>query len=494
MPSILRTSAVALAAVLAPIPASAIDPFFPTFGNKGYDVLHYDLDLDVSFSPYRLGAEARLDIKALRKLDRFKLDLAGLTARRVEVAGVAARFAQEDDKLVVFAPKSIPEGKTFELVVEYSGQPTPIQDPTAPNDPSLKLGWFKYTKATYVVSEPVGASTFFPANDEPTDKASFTIAVTVPADYTGVANGVLKSVKQVGSKKRYLWEMREPMTTWLATVHVNKFKLTKSQTPAGTPVRIYTTPDTPAQDIASYTAARRMIPYFEGLIGKYPFGGYGSVVVDDPKLYYALETQAMSTFPLGVADADVVAHELAHQWFGNSVSVKHWEDLWLAEGFATYFEVLWPNRNDPAAFDQAMLDIYDYVVENEIGPAVVDRPEDLFSSRTYLRGGSALYALRLEVGDKVFFKILRTFATDFRDGNATSADFIETAVTVSGNGKVRGLLKSWLYEKPVPPLAGVAREARRGPVPVPNVVGMRCGRGAHRGTSASCAEGGHAAD
>ena len=105
-----------------------------------------------------------------------------------------------------------------------------------------------------------------------------------------------------------------------------------------------------------------MLPFFERLVGPYPFESYGSVVVDDPVLYYALETQAMSTFPLGAPTEEVVAHELAHQWFGNSASVAKWEDLWIAEGAATYFEVLWPNRNDPAAFDAAMRDIYDYVV------------------------------------------------------------------------------------------------------------------------------------
>ena len=221
----------------------------------------------------------------------------------------------------------------------------------------------------------------------------------------------------------------------------------------------------------------------EELVGRYPFGSYGSVVVDDPVLFYALETQAMSTFPLGAADEAIVAHELAHQWFGDSASIARWEDLWIAEGAATYFEVLWPNRDDPAAFDAEMLAIYDFVAANEIGPAVVESPEEMFTDRTYLRGASALYALRQEVGDRTFFRILRTFVTAYRGRNATSRDFIKLAVLVSGRPSVAPLLHAWLYDEPVPALAGhAAATALREEAPAlpPDVVGLRCGRGAHR--------------
>ena len=223
------------------------------------------------------------------------------------------------------------------------------------------------------MSEPVGASTFYPANDEPTDKATFSIAVTVPADYTATANGFLRSVQTTGSEQRFRWEMRQPMTTWLATVHVNRFGLQLTRAADGTPIRVYYTAATPPADVDGYALAGEMLTWMEELVGPYPFGSYGSVVVDDvPALYYALETQAMSTFPLGAADEAIVAHELAHQWFGNSASIAKWEDLWIGEGAATYFEVLWPNRDDPAAFDAAMLEIYDFVAANGIGPAVVE--------------------------------------------------------------------------------------------------------------------------
>ena len=164
---------------------------FPTFGNNGIDVVHYGLDLDVTPTTGNLDAWAVLDILAEKPLTRFALDLHALEVSKVTVNGVPAGFGQANDKLIIAPRRAIPKGMLFRVYITYSGVPDAIQDPTAPDDPTYELGWFKYRNATYVVSEPVGASTFFPANDEPTDKARFTIAVTVPSPYGGVANGVL---------------------------------------------------------------------------------------------------------------------------------------------------------------------------------------------------------------------------------------------------------------------------------------------------------------
>jgi aminopeptidase N len=482
-----KVAAMAFAAGLLTGPAAAIDPFFPTFGNNGIDVRHYHLELGYKPGPGELKALAFLQIRALENLSRFTLDLAGLEVDSVWAEGRPAGFTQANDKLTVIPRRAIEAGDRFVLAVVYHGTPQPIQDPTVPGDPDYQLGWFKYRSAAYVVSEPVGASTFYPANDEPTDKATFTFGITVPAAFTGVANGVLTSTHRIGMYRRFQWEMRRPMTTWLATVHVNKFDLNLTRSRDGVPVRVYSTEATPPEDVAGYALAGRMITYFRQLIGRYPFASYGSVVVDDvPRLYYALETQTMSTFPLGAADEGIVAHELAHQWFGNSVSVKRWKDLWMAEGPATYFEVLWLNRNDPDAFQAAMEGNHDYIVAQDVGPAVVDDPENLFSDAVYYRGAVTLYALQLKVGDEKFFRILRRYLSDFRNRNATSEDFIDTAVKVSGDGSVRPFLRAWLYHDAVPPLSGTMRPRPRGPVAKPDIVGGRCGPGSHRGAPRTC--------
>lgn len=481
-PHISRVALLTLALCLMAGRAWSIDKFYPTFGNNGIDVLHYDLDLHVSLVPHHLAANAKLTILALYRLESFSLDLTGLTVSQASVGGEPAAFLQENDKLILRPRLAIAKGDVFEVAISYAGSPGPILDP---NDGTM-LGWTNYGKSIYVVSEPIGASTFYPVNDEPSDKATFRIAVTVPPYTSAVANGVLKSTTWVGKKKRFVWEMRQPMTSWLATVHVNRFKVTLDSTPRGLPLRFYTTPETPTEDVQGYALAGTMLTYFETLLGRYPFDGYGSVVVDDPNLFFALENQGMSTFPQGAADEAIVAHELAHQWFGNAVSVAKWRDLWLAEGSATYFEILWTSHNDPADFARKMQNLYDYLVYTKTGPAVVDRPEEMFSDRTYLRGAATLYALQLKVGEQTFFRILRRFLSDYRGANATSLNFIDTAVAVSGDPEVPDLLAGWLYGQDIPPLPGsepvLLTEPE--PVPAPAVVGLRRSRGSHRGAPA----------
>ena len=220
-----------------------------------------------------------------------------------------------------------------------------------------------------------------------------------------------------------------------------------------------------------------MLDFIEKLVGPYPFDGYGAVMVDDPELFYALETQAMSTFQSGSVDELTVVHELAHQWFGNAVTVAQWRDLWLAEGFATYFEYLWQHRGDRPGLEADLAGLHDFIVQEGVGPAVVSRPQDLFASNTYYRGALTLHALRLTVGDDKFSRIIRTYYRTYRNGNATSADFIEVASGIGG-ATVRPLLRAWLYEQPVPPLPGSAvaqaQALKTGPVAPPALgIGVR---------------------
>jgi aminopeptidase N len=197
-----------------------------------------------------------------------------------------------------------------------------------------------------------------------------------------------------------------------------------------------------------------MMRMLENYAGPYPFNAYGSVVVDDPALNYALECGAMSVFPSTFIDEGVVAHELAHQWFGNSVTVKEWKDIWLAEGFATYFEFLYPDRTDPDSFDEQMRAIYAYLVRNEIPAPVISSPYDLFGAQVYYRGAVTLYSLQLKVGDKVFKDIIKTWYQTYRFKNASTIDFINVAVAVSGDDSVRPFLRDWLFRDRVPPLVG----------------------------------------
>jgi aminopeptidase N len=292
-------------------------------------------------------------------------------------------------------------------------------------------------------------------NDQPTDKASYRFTLLVDKPYTAVANGVPVSVTDLGERRRFVWEQRQPMASYLAITDVDEYRLVRQTSRSGVPIRNYVTAATPPENVALLRQQAAMMSFIEDLIGPYPFDGYGSVMVDDPDLFYALETQAMSTFQSSSFDDLTVIHELAHQWFGNAVTVAQWRDLWLAEGFATYFEFLWEFRGDQAGFDAAMAGLHAFVVQEGVGPAVVSRPQDLFALNTYYRGALTLEALRLTVGDRKFRQILRSWYRTYRNKNATSQDFIGLAAGIGGQ-EVRPLLRAWLYGQRVPPLPGTA--------------------------------------
>jgi aminopeptidase N len=443
------------ATVLAVSPASAIDPFFPTHGNSGYDVLHYDLDLTADPVANTLQGTAKLRIKATKQLKNFQLDLYRLRVKKVTVDGNRAGFSQTEDKLTIEPKRAIPDGRPFEVVIRYAGTPTPIPDPTTPGQNVLPLGWLHFKKSTAALSEPVGASSFFPCNDEPTDRATYSISVSVPKPYTAVANGLHVKTDDLGGSQRFHYKMAQPMTTWLVTVQASTCRII-DQNAAGIPVLHCVTDKVTDAQVDEFIKTPEYMSWLEKLVAPYPFDSYGSITVDDPALDYALETQAISTFPLRFIDPSVIVHELAHQWFGNSMSVSGWRDLWIAEGFATYFETLYPHRNEPEKFDVAMLGLYDYLVAYKVGPAVVSRPEDTFGDSTYYRGSVTLFALRQHVGEPVFWEIVRAFYERYKFKTVTSADFIDVAVEVSHDRSVEKLLNAWLFEEPVPPLPGFA--------------------------------------
>lgn len=458
-------------------PARAADPFFPAFGNTGYDVADYALSFDVDPSRNRIGARAVLTARALATLQQLSLDLAGLRVSAVTVDGVTAGFRQRAGKLVVRPVAPIPQGARFSLAVTYGGTPSTLPDPTAANPATVPgLGWSRWRRTSYVVSEPVGAGTWYPANDVPTDKATYLVTVTVPEPYQAVANGVPVSVTDLGQRRRYVWRQAQPMASYLAILDIDSFRLETLRSPSGVTIRNYLTDDTPAASRRALGTTPEMVAFIESLVGPYPFDGYGAVMVRDPGLAYALETQAMSTFQKDNVDELTVMHELAHQWFGNAVTVKAWRDLWLAEGFATYFEYLWRHRGDRAGLNAAMRDLHRYVAANRVGPAVVSRPQDIFADNTYYRGALTLHALRLEVGDTRFFQILRRFYGTYRNANASSADFIAVAVEAGGSPSVRPLLRAWLYNRAVPSLAGAdgLRTGAGGPAKAPALgIGVR---------------------
>jgi aminopeptidase N len=430
------------------------DPTYPGLGNAGYDVQHYDIDLVWRPESGEIGVVTEIEAIATDDLAEYNLDFHGFDIERLAVDGVETTFERSEDELVIRPDASIATGATFTTEITYRGVPERYDSIALPD-----MGWFSGPDGEqFVVAEPDAAHSWFPSNDHPLDKATFTISITAPPPWTGAANGTLvEEVDDIGSVTR-TFSMSDPMTTYLATVVIGEGWQIVEDEAASTEeiaVRHVLPPDLQeANTPAALLRTGEMIAVFEERFGAYPFDEYGIAVVGG--FVGALENQTLSVFGREFVEAPifeyVLVHELAHQWFGNSVTVALWEDIWLHEGFATYAELIWAEHlHGKDVYREFVAERY-AAVELAEYPPPGDPPSDaLFNGGVYQRGALTLHALRQEVGDAAFFAILRTFATRFAYGNATTAQFISVAEELSGL-ELDDLFEAWLYEPELPPL------------------------------------------
>ncbi len=426
--------------------AGAGDPYFPLAGNGGTDVLHYDLDLEYtppSAAPAplegRLDGVATIDLVATADLDRFNLDLRGLVASEVTVDGKSARIEQSENELVVTPRPKLKAGQSARVVVHYGGtttRPTDIE--------GALYGWVTTRDGAMVVSEPDGSATWFPVNDHPTDKSSYSFEITVPEGLAAVANGLLTGSTTEEGRTTWSWDAPDPMAAYLATASVGNFVLDQYTAPNGTPIIDALDADRPPSAYADLALTGEMLTFFEGLYGQYPFNSYGAIV-DDDSVGYALETQTRSFFSRNAREG-TIAHELAHQWMGDHVSPERWADIWLNEGWATYSEWMWDEYRgrDTAAqtFDAFMATPAD---DPEWDFVVADpTPLGLFAGPVYDRGAATLHALRVKIGDEAFFELARAWVERFGGGTASTADFAALAEEVSAQD-LDAFFEAWVY-------------------------------------------------
>jgi aminopeptidase N len=322
----------------------------------------------------------------------------------------------------------------------------------------FQTGWVAYDGGIFVLSEPDGSASFYPVNDHPLDKATYTFIVTVPDPWEVAANGVLTETKDNGETSTYRFELRDPMASYLATININDFDIETMQSENGIPIRNYYASGLPPEVRIPFERQGEMIDYFSELYGPYPFEVYGALVMDTD-FGAALENQTLSIFGMDMIDLEnvktteyVVAHELGHQWFGDSVSLADWSDIWLNEGFATYSEGLWVEHSQGnGAFDRWVKNLYEEVstYSQYYPPPGSPAPNDLFNGGVYLRGGLTLHALRVKIGDEAFFKALQTYVKRYEGGNASTEDFISVVEEVSGED-LTGFFQGWLYDDALP--------------------------------------------
>lgn len=429
--------------------AGARDPYFPRLGNGGYDVKHYALTLSYDPETRHLVGTAEITARATQNLSAFNLDLKGLDVAGVTVEGKGARFDRAGQELTVRPHTNLAEGETFRTTVRYSGSPKTLIDSDAAEE-----GWLYTADGALALGEPTGSMAWFPGNHHPSDKAAYDIAVTVPKGLRAVSNGELKSETTAADGRRtFTWHTGEPMASYLATVAIGKYDVTRSTTKNGLPVYIAVDPTQTAAAKKVLAKIPEVLDWAEYNFGPYPFSSTGAIVDRDEDSGYALETQSRPVFP-GAPDTTLLIHELAHEWFGDSVSPKSWQDMWLNEGFATYAEWLWQEDHDGDTAEEIFNSLYkgDYYGDPEVDERIWDFPPAKPSGPTHLsdlpvydRGAMVLHKIRQTVGDDTFYDIIQGWAATHRHGNASTADFTAYVEKKAPDKDFGGIWKDWLY-------------------------------------------------
>jgi aminopeptidase N len=451
------------------------DRLFPTLGNGGYDVQHYDLDLRYATSAPSQAIDGTVTMlaKATQDLSRFNLDFAGQSVGGVSVNGQAAAFRRDGEDLVITPRRALRKHAPFVVTVShFKAAPTPA-DP----DVGSTTAFFTHPDGSATAPQPNWAHLFLPSNDHPRDKASFDIRFDVPAGTTAVANGVKIAQYTSRGRSHFVYVQRQPMATELLQLAVGSYDVTNLGFHSGVFLRDVTGRSITdrIQPLLDVTPAQ--MDWMQARAGRYPFDVYGSLVVDTD-LGFALETQTLELMDTSWFDDytqdtwdPTLLHELSHMWFGDSVSPYSWSDLWLNEGHASWYEFLYaeekgflegdtegyPDDTGYARFVDLMKAVYAHGDEwrAEDGPVAAPTNADtLFAYQRYHGGALVLYALRQKVGHAAFNRIERAYVDRFRDRSVSTDDFIELAAHVSGRRDVVPFLRDWVYGTKTPPMPG----------------------------------------
>ena len=421
------------------------DGYFPRSGNGGYDVAHYDLAITFDPATRDFAGTTRIQAAATDDLSSFNLDLRGYTIQRLRVDGVRARFERDGQELTIRPRHKLKAGRDFSVLVEYagkSGRPTDIE--------GALYGWVSMPDGAMVANEPDGAPTWYPVNDHPTDKATYDISVTVPQGKTAVANGELVGHRTSGGWTTWDWSSDDPMASYLSTASVGDYDLRTYETADGLPIIDAVDRDLGPNADANLARTAEMIGYFESVFGDYPFASFGAII-DDDSVGYALETQTRPVYS-GPPSEGTVAHELAHQWYGDAVSPARWQDIWLNEGFATYASWLWAEHTGGQTTARRFDQLYAGVPpDNPLWTVPPGDPTamNLFAGSVYTRGAMTLEALRRKVGDDAFFTILRQWFERNDDGTADTAALVALSEQVSGR-RLNRFFDVWIYRPTKP--------------------------------------------
>jgi aminopeptidase N len=477
-------AATAAAGLMLVVPASAGtgspggqtigDPYYPTDGNNGYDVQHYDLRLKYQPGADQLSGTATILANTTQDLSSFSFDF-GLHTKSVLVDNRPAKFESRNAKLLITPSATLPKSTPITVVVEYDGVPSQVEI-------NGEKAWVKTADGALAVQEPHIAAFWYPANDHPLDKATYDVSIAVPDGTQAVSNGVLtRKTSQLGWT-RWNWRSTKPQATYLTFLTIGHYDIRTTTAPNGQPVVTAYHQDLGDSTGAAQASLERtpeILEFASTLFGPYPFEAQGGVV-PNTGIGFALENQTRPVyspkfFAYG-SNESVVVHESAHQWFGDSVSVASWRNIWLNEGFATYAEWLWSEAKGEGTAQELFDHYYNSLPANDpawqIAPGNPGPDSQFTTFAIYDRGALTLHSLRKAVGDDVFFTILKTWTAQQKYGNATIEQFI--ALSEKASGKVlHSLFNDWLFTPGRPALSSSSTALRSHAAPaVPKSVAV----------------------
>lgn len=426
------------------------DSVYPEVGDPVVDALHYDLDLAWDPGAAHLDAAETLTFRATADAGSFRLDLADtLEVTALTVDGVDVGYTQETKDLLV--EQAVTAGTTYVVELAYAGSPDAWLAPTDRPDFAGGVGWTTTNAGeTFTFQEPYGAFTWYAVNDQPADKALYDFTLTVPEPWSGVANGELTSTTADDGLRTTTWHLAEPAASYLTTVAFADFTMTELESPSGVPITIWGPTDDPGATGETDYAPQAMA-WLEDLLGPYPFDTFGIVVVDGES---GMETQTMVTLGDSAYSTSkaVVVHELAHHWYGDTVTPADWRDVWMNEGMAMYLQGMWEAEEEGIEVGELM-DRWAEFEDDErehAGPPGDYQPNRFGSGNIYYGPALMWHELREDIGDEAFFDVLRAWPESQENGTADRDEYLAWVEERTGE-ELTAFFDAWLLGAETPP-------------------------------------------
>jgi aminopeptidase N len=416
------------------------------------DVIKYSIQMRIEDQDSLVNATTEIEFKVLADIQELQFNLKEMNVVGCSLDGEPVAFEHKNGVLMFVTHPTLRPGTTYRLSVDYSGRPKD----------GLIIGRNKYHHfSVFSDNWPNRARFWFPCIDHPSDKAAVSFHITVPMMYQVIANGTLVGIQASTDKEAtYEFDMGTPTPTYCMVIGVCRFALTETKTRSGIPIYSYSFPEDSTAAVRGFARVPDMVQYYDSLIGPYPFSKLA--LVQSSTMFGGMENSSAVFLPensLSYSDSVdnelTVSHELAHQWFGDDVTVSNWPDLWLSEGFATYFSMLYfESRKGEQYFKELIAGTRNYYEQSstKVLPLIdttYSNVSDLLNVENYDKGALLLHALRGYLGDEAFFNGMKEYFRRFSHKNATTSDF-KNVMTLVSKKDVSEFFQKWLCKPGLP--------------------------------------------